>query len=392
MSKKPITLGLFGFGCVGHGLYEVLESSPGLKAKIKKICIKHPEKSRSIPAEYFTPNRAEVLEDPEIDVIVELTDDPKAALEIVTQAMQNGKAVVTANKKMVADNLSGLYALQQRHGRPFLYEGACAASIPIIRNLEEYYDNDLLNGVEGILNGSTNYILSRIFHEGLSFETALKQAQELGFAETDPSLDIEGEDPKFKLCILLLHAFGLFVDPEHLFHFGIDRLNDFDLEFARKQGKKIKLVAKCTKQDREVVAYCAPKLVPANSPLNQVEDEYNGISVESVFAQNQFFVGKGAGGHPTGSAVLSDISALSYDYKYEYKKLRQGPVRRLSYDHDLKVYVRFGDVEEVNWADFDHIEERFESGQGSYVIGQLSLARLKEAKWLQNDEVNLLVL
>lgn len=392
MSKKQLTIGLFGFGCVGTGLYEVLESSPGLKARIKKICIKHPEKARSIPSHFFTQHRNEILDDPEIDVVVELIDDAEAALEIVTQAMANGKAVVSANKKMVADNLSGLFALQQRYGRPFLYEAACAASIPIIRNLEEYYDNDLLNGVEGILNGSTNYILSQIFQKGLSFETALDQAQSLGFAESDPSLDIEGVDPKFKLCILLLHAFGLFVDPEHLFHFGIERLNDFDLEFARKRGQRIKLVAKCEKRDREVVAFCAPKLISTDSPLNQVEDEYNGISVEGVFAQNQFFVGKGAGGHPTGSAVLSDISALSHNYKYEYKKLKQGPVRSLSYAYELEVYVRFASTEQVNFSDFIQVNERFESTAGNYVTGVISLDKLRSAAWLKEKGVNLLVL
>ncbi|MBL0913388.1 MAG: homoserine dehydrogenase, partial [Bacteroidia bacterium] len=158
MSRKNVTIGLFGFGCVGLGLYEVLQKTPGLRARVKKIGIKHPEKPRPLAAEYFTTNPGEILDDAEINVVVELIDDADAAFEIVRTALQKGKAVVTANKKMLAEHFSELLELQRIHNVPLLYEAACCASIPIIRNLEEYYDNDLLDSVEGIVNGSTNYI------------------------------------------------------------------------------------------------------------------------------------------------------------------------------------------------------------------------------------------
>src|SRR4030065_2562209 len=155
--KRNIKLGIFGFGCVGQGLYNVLHQTRGISAEIKKICIKHPEKQRPIDASFFTTNRDEILNDPEIDVVVELIDEVDAAFEIVSSALKKRKAVVSANKKMIAENFQALLLLQQQYETSFLYEASCCASIPVIRNLEEYYDNDLLTSVAGILNGSTNY-------------------------------------------------------------------------------------------------------------------------------------------------------------------------------------------------------------------------------------------
>src|SRR5690606_9927635 len=150
-----------------------------------------------------------VLDDPEINTVVELIDDADAAFEIVARALRSGKNVVSANKKMIATHLKELVEIQNQHGTSLLYEGAVCGSIPIIRNLEEYYDNELLHSVSGIFNGSSNYILSKIFNENLAYETALRQAQDLGFAETDPTLDVGGFDPKFKLAIVASHAYGL---------------------------------------------------------------------------------------------------------------------------------------------------------------------------------------
>jgi homoserine dehydrogenase len=224
--NRNLKLGIFGFGVVGQGLYRVLEETKGFKAEIFKICVKDRSKKRNLPAHYFTFDRQEILENREVDVVIELIDDPEAAYDIVKAALQKGKAVVTANKKMVADNLTELFELQQKHHAPLLYEASSCASIPIIRNLEEYYDNDLLSAVEGIFNGSTNYILTKIFEERMSFGAALAEAQSLGYAESDPTLDIEGFDAKYKLCIILTHAFGLFVKPDDVFNYGIQNISN----------------------------------------------------------------------------------------------------------------------------------------------------------------------
>jgi homoserine dehydrogenase len=392
MENKIINLGIFGFGCVGQGLYEVLNRTKGINARIKKICIKDPNKPRPIDASYFTTDKNDILQDPTIDVVVELINETEAAFEIVSTALRNGKAVVSASKRMIAENLPALYQLQVENKVPFLYEASSCASIPIVRNLEEYYDNDLLNAVEGICNGSTNYILTKIFEENQGFDEALQKAQELGFAETDPTLDIEGYDPKFKIVILLLHAFGTFVKPEEVFNFGIHRLNDFDIQFAKQRNCTVKLIAGCRRQNGSVNASVLPHLVKEHNLLYDVYNEYNGILLESAFTDKQFFVGKGAGGTATGSAVLSDISALTYNYRYEYKKIKQANSPAFTNDVQLKIYLRYRTADQVHLPDFYNISEKYESSTWRYIVGVINLEKLKEAKWLNNPDVNLLVL
>src|SRR3982751_3286529 len=207
-THKKLTIGLFGFGVVGEGIFQVLQETPSLNATIKKVCIKHPEKKRNADPSLFTTNYSEILNDPDINLVVELIDDSEEAYKIVTSAFVNKKSVVSANKKLIAEHLAELIFLQQEHEVSFLYEAAVCGSIPIIRNLEEYYDNDLLQSISGIVNGSTNYILTKI-GEGLSYKEALQKAQQLGFAESDPRLDVEGFDAANKLTILLAHAYGI---------------------------------------------------------------------------------------------------------------------------------------------------------------------------------------
>ena len=211
---KVLQIGLFGFGVVGEGIYKVLLQTPSLSAAIKKVCIKHADKKRDADASLFTTRYEEILNDPEIDLVVELIDDAKEAYKIVSTALKNKKSVVSANKKMIAEHLPELISLQNENGVSFLYEAAVCGSIPIIRNLEEYYDNDLLQSICGIVNGSTNYILTKIIEEGLSYQEALQKAQQLGFAESDPSLDVEGLDATNKLTILLAHDYGIITRPE----------------------------------------------------------------------------------------------------------------------------------------------------------------------------------
>jgi homoserine dehydrogenase len=173
--RKKLKLGLFGFGCVGQGLYHVLhETHGGVQAEIKKICVKNKNKERILPEKFFTFDKHEILNDPEIDVVVELIDDATAAYEIVKTSLQKGKAVVTANKKMLAEHLEEIYHLQKKYNKPVIYEGAVCGSIPILRNLEEYYDNDLISSIDGIFNGSTNFILTKVFEEKKSYADALK--------------------------------------------------------------------------------------------------------------------------------------------------------------------------------------------------------------------------
>src|ERR1700688_3087441 len=220
-AHKRLTIGLFGFGVVGEGLYRILQQTPSLKASIKKVCIKHPGKKRNAPEDLFTTDRDELLNDPEINVIGEVINETEPAFEIVSAALKNGKDVVSASKKMLATYLPELLGFQKKYQTSVLYEAAACASIPVIRNLEEYYDNDLLHSMRAIVNGSTNFILTKIFEEKLDFKQALLLAQQLGFAESDPKLDVEGYDAVNKWTFLLTHAYGIVVHPKNIVFTGI---------------------------------------------------------------------------------------------------------------------------------------------------------------------------
>lgn len=361
--------------------------------------IKNSNKKRSIDSKFFTVDRDELLNDPEINVIVELIDDSEAAFEIVRTALSKRKAVVTANKKMIAEHFEELIELQVKFQVPLLYEAAVCASIPIIRNLEEYYDNDLLNSLEGIVNGSTNYILTKTMEEGILYSQALKQAQDLGFAESNPVLDTGGYDAKFKLIILLAHAFGMVVKPKSVFHLGIDKLGELEFNYAHEKGLKIKLIAQAYKDERgEISAFVAPQFIQKEHKLFQVDDVFNGIVTQTVFSDTQFFSGKGAGAFPTASAVISDISALSYSYKYEYKKLNQnvGQSNLILKPEEgvlLSVFMRYSvDFRLIGEGIFDDISEHFQKKDGGYVVGRIKLNKLRAICAIFQDDVGLVLL
>jgi len=375
MSKK-LSIGLFGFGVVGQGLYDIIKTK-NLNIEIVKFAIKDSHKERSLPANLFTTDRDELLNNPEINTIVELINDTEAAFEIVSRALSSGKNVVSASKKMIALHLEELIELQHKHGTSLLYEGAVCGSIPIIRNLEEYYDNELLHSISGIFNGSSNYILSKGFIEGLDYDSALKQAQDLGFAETDPTSDVGGYDAKYKLVIAAAHAYGVIVQPDEVFNLGIQNLAAQDLQYAREKNLKIKLVPVAKElDDSNVAMFVLPKFVNSTEFLYNVEYEYNGVTVQAAFADQQFFFGKGAGGHPTGSAVLSDIAALRYSYQYEYKKAKEKTGLQFTNDVEFDIYLRYDDERLVEDLKFISIKERYYSGDYKFVIGKVNLQSL----------------
>ncbi|HEX2970316.1 MAG TPA: homoserine dehydrogenase [Bacteroidales bacterium] len=381
MTREKLRIGLFGYGCVGQGLHDVLNSSKGFKADIVKICVKDPSKQRRIPMENFTFDKNEILDDPSINLIVELIDDADEAFKIVTAAMKKGKNVVTANKLMVATHFKELVEMQWENRVSLLYEASAGASIPIIRNLEEYYDNELLHSLRGILNGTTNYILTRMHNGGMSFSVALQEAQNLGFAESNPTLDIDGLDAKYKLCIITGHAYGLFLNPEQVFHYGIRSINEFDIQYAREKGYKIKLVPYVGKTcENTITSFVLPRFISQDKYLYNVDNEYNGVITEAAFADKQFFSGKGAGGHATGSAVLSDISANSYGYKYEYKKFQQGTVTGYTHDHKLEIYLRYKNEKDRELFGFEDVSEYFSGKIYRYIIGVINLSKLYEIR------------
>ncbi len=390
---KPLVIGLFGFGTVGEGLYRVLQQKPGFGAQLQKVCIKNPGKKRKAPDDLFTTDRNALLTDPEIDVIVELIDDPEAAFHIVSAALRAGKHVVSANKALLANRLAELLDLQAQTGRSLLYEGACCASIPVLRNLEEYYDNDLLQGLRGIVNGSTNYILTQMFRDGLDFETALLQAQLEGFAESDPTLDLNGTDAANKLVLLLAHAYGLITAPGDLLFNGIQNLHPTDAVYAREKGYRIRLVAQAQKRpDGTVAAFVLPQFVSPQDALYRVDQEYNSVLIESGLADTQSFYGKGAGAFPTASAVLSDLSALRYGYRYGYKKRESANGQgALTDDYPLRVYVSFEGLFHVPHELFERIDEWYSADGRCYVTGTVQAGKLRGRDWWRRKGASLVL-
>lgn len=392
MVNSKLNIGLFGFGVVGKGLYDVLHNTPTLQSSIKKICIKDPNKKRSIAVENFTTDAPVLLNDESINVIVELIDDSDAAFEIVKTALQKGKAVVSANKKMIAEHFEELLKLQQKYKTAFLYEAACCASMPVVRNLEEYYDNDLLKSIRGIINGSTNFILTKILEEQLAFKEALSLAQQLGFAESNPKLDIGGFDAANKLSILLAHSFGIIAKPDEFIFNGIENISLPDAIVAGEKKYSIKLVANAKKlSNGKLAAFVLPQFVIDKDDLYHVENEFNALTTESTFADKHFFKGKGAGAFPTASAVLSDISALRYDYKYEYKKIYHQTDTQLSNDYYLKAFISTDDISKINKADLEWIEEWHNELMQSWLIGVIHVGKLFTANWWKQDGVSLIL-
>lgn len=377
---ESLKIGLFGFGTVGSGIFKVIANARNAHAEIRRICVRNIAKPRGAdaPADLFTDNASDIFNDPDINLIVEVVDDADASHRIVTEALHRGIPVVSGNKAMIARHLPELIELQRRHHTALLYDASSCGSIPVIRNLEEYYDNDLLLEVKGILNGSSNYILSRVFDHNENYADALRRAQELGFAESDPTFDIGGFDALFKLIIITVHALGRYVPPADIFTYGIQNIGDHDIRFAREKRVKIKLVAQVVKVSQEnFTMFVMPEFVGPEKYIYSVDNEYNGVVIRGECYDRQFMFGKGAGSLPTASSILSDIMAIRHDYRYEYKKMAY--LDRPDYTTDvlLRVYIRHGadsDIEAI--LPIRKVHERHTSDSFNYLIADILLADL----------------
>ena len=341
VDKQPLRVGLIGFGCVGQGFYDIVQHLPAANIEVRRIVVKSHSKPRSLPAGHFEFDADALLTDPELDILIEVIDNADEAFRLVSTALRLGRRVVTANKAMLARHLPELRTLEQAHGGALLYEAAVAGSIPILRTLDGYFGPEPLLAVSGIINGSSNYVLSRMAEDSGDYADALAEAQAQGFAETDPTLDMAAFDPRSKLVLLAAHAFGLEVSPDEVLNLGIENISPRDLAYADVRGLKIKVVAHLERlADGRVSAVVLPRFVGPASPLFMVEHETNGVLVEAAFGGPQFLRGKGAGAHPTGSAVLADVAALRAGYRYGYAKSVLGTTPELATDLELEVYLR----------------------------------------------------
>lgn len=335
MSTLNKNIGLIGFGVVGQGFYSYLENNKEEKL-LPKIVIKNNKKERALVKADFITNAEEIITDKSIETVVELITDDKEALEIVTKALKAGKNVVSANKKMIANNLEQLVELENKSKGRFLYEGAVCGSIPIIRTLNDYYSLDTITEIQGIFNGSTNYILTQLFKDNASYKESLAKAQQLGFAEADPTSDVSGSDALYKLLILTTHAFGKFISPSKVLKIGIENITKNDIVFARENNLKIKLIASVKTSNNKLWLSVLPTFITNDSVFYTVDNEFNAVEVVSEGIGKQTLIGKGAGSLPTGQVIYSDYKAPE-NYKYKYDKILSG--KRIKYETQELIWV-----------------------------------------------------
>lgn len=312
---KKITLGLLGFGTVGSGVAEILHTNrfdismrTQADITIKKALIRNLLKERNHSDQIiFTDNAAEIINDPEIDIVVEVMGGIEPTRSHIMAALNNGKHVVTANKDLLAACGSELYALAAKNKRHLYFEASVAGGIPIIASLTQSLTANKISSLIGIINGTTNYILSAMTNQGRDFAGVLQEAQELGYAEADPTSDVEGLDAARKLAILSSLAFNTAISFDDVFVEGISKVSPEDIQYADELGCVIKLLAIAKNQPDGIEVRVHPALLPKAHPLATVGGVYNAIYVNGNAVGEAMFYGQGAGSLPTGSAVVSDI-------------------------------------------------------------------------------------
>ncbi|MEL7641494.1 MAG: homoserine dehydrogenase [Solidesulfovibrio sp.] len=320
-SDAPVRIGLAGLGTVGSGLVAILQRNAewiarrlGRRLVLTKVLVRSLGKPRAVSlgqGVVLTDDPGALIGDPDIDIVVELMGGIDAAFDLIHQALCAGKHVVTANKALLAARGPELFALAARKGLGLYYEASCAGAIPIVATLKESLAGNRIKSIIGILNGTANYILSSMSDKGLPFAEALRKAQELGYAEADPTLDIEGLDAAHKLILLIRLAYGQNLPLARLFVEGITRVTPDDIRFADEFGYVIKLIGQVHDADGKLVAGVCPMLVHKDYLLASVRGAFNAVRVEGDASGPIILHGKGAGDLPTGSAVLADIMALS---------------------------------------------------------------------------------
>jgi len=317
---QTISVGLIGFGTVGTGVAKILEKNAGLlyqrtgaSIELKKIADLDIRRSRGVTLKkgVLTTSADEVVNNPAIDIVVELMGGIEPARRLILKAIENGKHVVTANKALLSAHGWEIFSAARRTGVDVAFEASVGGGIPIIRTMQEGFASDRISGFLGILNGTSNYILSRMTDEGADFKAVLKDAQAQGYAEADPTFDVEGIDTAHKLNVLLSLAFGGKADPKKIYTEGISGITPLDIEFARQLGYKIKLLAICSGCGCDVDARVHPSLIPEAHMLSQVGGAFNAIFVQGQDVGPTMFYGRGAGMMPTGSAVVADIVSIA---------------------------------------------------------------------------------
>ncbi|UOR11631.1 homoserine dehydrogenase [Halobacillus amylolyticus] len=316
---NTITVGLLGLGTVGSGVIEILndhkesiQHKTGCHVTIKTVLVHNVSKSRNLPTSttQLTDRYQDITEDPEIDVVIEVMGGIDHTLTILLEAMEKGKHIVTANKDLIAQHGAQLFETSQRNSCDLYYEASVAGGTPIIRPILDGLSSDRISKMMGIVNGTTNYILTKMTREGVDFDTVLKEAQDLGFAEADPSADIDGLDAARKMTILSILGFSMPFNLEDVAVKGIRGLSLSDIKYANQLGYSIKLIGIADHNETGASVSVEPALLPVGHPLSSVHNEYNAVYVYGDAVGETMFYGPGAGKLPTATAVVSDLIAV----------------------------------------------------------------------------------
>ncbi len=316
---KTAKIGLLGFGNVGGGTYkiltenrEIIEERIGVSPEVIKILARNKNKKRFVeaPANIMTEDPDDILKNDDIDIVVEMLGGIEPATSFMLQAMKNGKHVISANKAAIAANYDELVKTAKENNVEFLFEASVAGGIPVLTAITNALQANKFVEVMGILNGTTNYILTKMTEEGLAYEDVLKDAQEKGFAEADPTADVEGIDAANKLSILMALCFDKYVAPDAIPTTGISKITSADIKAAAEEGKKIKLIGKAVLKDGQVEYSVQPLHLDASHPLAGVSNEFNAVYITGDMVGELMFYGRGAGPLPTGSAVAGDILSI----------------------------------------------------------------------------------
>lgn len=321
---KTVNVGLLGMGTVGAGTYKTLEmnaariaKSTGVNIKITKVLDKNFTRAYELGLtdDTLTTDPDDILHNPDIDIVVEAIGGIQPATTFMLDAMNHGKHVVTPNKAAVAANYDTLTATAEKNNVKFLFEAAVGGAIPVLNAITTVLQGNEFVEILGILNGTTNYILTQMGEFGLAYDAVLRDAQEKGFAEADPTADVEGIDVANKLCILMALAFDEYIKPDKIPTVGISKIEKDDLELAARQDCKIKLIARAEKKGDKLTYSVKPEFMPVTHPLASVDNEFNAIYLTGNAAGELMFYGRGAGSVPTGSAVVGDIMQIAKTLK-----------------------------------------------------------------------------
>jgi len=358
MAERGVRVGLIGLGTIGTGAVRLLQEQSasiderlGFPLRLARIADIELERDRGLSLERYalTSDWHEIVDDPDIDIVIELIGGTGVARSVVLGALQAGKSVVTANKALLAQHGQEIYAVAEAQEADIAFEASVGGTIPVLRALREGLCADRLESVYGIVNGTCNFILSEMEEHGDAYESCLKRAQDLGFAEADPTFDVNGMDSAHKLAILLGLAFGIRVTPEAIPTEGIERITPLDIEYASRVGFRIKLLAVAKERDGGVEAWVHPTMVPQNSVLGRVGGAMNAVEVRGRMSGPTLYYGAGAGPLPTASAVVGDLMELARACRRGVKRrvpplgtpvLRELPLRRRE-DLEGEYYLRF---------------------------------------------------